>query len=452
MTFQFFINPNKLFNSGLSGVIQVVTNYFFVKNGVGEQNRIVYYYAIVLLVNSLIVSVIQFFYPYNFEINSTAIFYVFSQFIWSSIFRRYSLQKYFFSRFSAQSWSNLSSLNQLGLTFPFYITIGVVSAIIHTYGYNLIYRAKSTPGGFEIITSTLAQDKKEKVSIGSLNKLFAVSVILFITVFNFLVVNDNIQLKTNELIDLINSNMHTILNRENRENQMIIKGRDGLDSFLKSLNGEKFDNVEKLNIRELLENWSGDHSFEKLPGGISTYLEDDKKILQVFSQLEKAKKAKLWGLWKEHKKWNPENSKVVTENEKEELLFLSHIRARTEEVKKNTYEKSFLGYFKYITNDEKLWASLIYIFFSSYLINQIFPKSKTVLLTVLLESSDNLGKMLSILQKYSPSYFQVLSKKGEREEENYFLFCSITKWNYLLLANEISKFGKISVNILDESN
>jgi len=96
------------------------------------------------------------------------------------------------------------------LTLPFYITIGIVSSIIHTYGYSLIYQTKSSPGGLDIIASVLSQNenkknKKNSFSIGYLTKIFGIFVVFLITLFNFVFVEDNIKIKKNEVINIINS-------------------------------------------------------------------------------------------------------------------------------------------------------------------------------------------------------------------------------------------------------
>lgn len=80
LTFQFLINPNGLFNSGINGVIQVLTSYSFSKYNFNMAYYSNIYYAIVLLVNIMIVSVVHLFYPDNLEMNSTALFYVLFQF------------------------------------------------------------------------------------------------------------------------------------------------------------------------------------------------------------------------------------------------------------------------------------------------------------------------------------------------------------------------------------
>jgi uncharacterized membrane-anchored protein YitT (DUF2179 family) len=71
---------------------------------------------------------------------------------------------------------------------PYYIVIAILAAIIHTYGYSLIFRAQATPGGLEIFTSHFSSQKekeKSKFSISSLMKMFGIAVIFAVTLVNF---------------------------------------------------------------------------------------------------------------------------------------------------------------------------------------------------------------------------------------------------------------------------
>ena len=81
LTFQFFITPNKLFNSGINGIIQVVTSYYFSLKNISNHSYPAVYYSAVFFVNLLIVSLLHFFYPGNFEMNSTSMFYVLFQLV-----------------------------------------------------------------------------------------------------------------------------------------------------------------------------------------------------------------------------------------------------------------------------------------------------------------------------------------------------------------------------------
>jgi multisubunit Na+/H+ antiporter MnhB subunit len=421
-TFQFLINPNGLFNSGINGIIQVIVTYFFSKKNINNTYFPATYYTSVLFVNIIIVSVVDWFYPDNIEMNSTAIFYVLFQFIWSSIFKYTTLQNYIFNRFSPNTWSYLSNNKQLGLTLPFYITIGIISSMIHTFGYRLIYQAKSTPGGLEVITSTLSQNegtKKNKISIGYLTKIFGIFVIFSITLFNFTIVENDIDVKRNKIINFINIYME-------KEDEKIHNWNEATNFINDWINNEKsnsFNNeIEKKKhslTSEVFKKWTGDNLDD--PSDVLYYLEDNRSLLK-------------------HLRAKYSDSK----NEKQ--------IAKLRELEDNTYDRNILGYFKYVTNNEKLWASLVYIFFSSYLINQFFPKNTLVFLNAKIENENNLESMLDILKNHNPAYFKAFVRNKKIIGDVYFLNCSITKWNYQLLSSELGKFGEISISALDESN
>jgi uncharacterized membrane-anchored protein YitT (DUF2179 family) len=95
------------------------------------------------------------------------------------------LREYIFSRFNPTSWQGLSSQSQLSFTLPYYIVIAIVAAIIHTYGYSLIFQAQATPGGLELFTSHFSSQKKSKFSIGTFTKFFGFAIIFLVTLVNF---------------------------------------------------------------------------------------------------------------------------------------------------------------------------------------------------------------------------------------------------------------------------
>ncbi|WNE41333.1 MAG: hypothetical protein AM1032_000073 [Mycoplasmataceae bacterium] len=418
LTFQFFITPNKLFNSGLNGIIQVLTRYYFSKNMISEDNYSIVYYTIVFFINLFLVFFVHLFSPENFEMNSTAIFYVLFQFILSRIFNSQLLKNSIFSRFAPRTWSNLSNSKQLGLTLPFYITIGIFSSFIHTYGYSLIYRAKSTPGGLEIITSTISQkqNKESKFSIGKFTKKLGIFIVFLITLFNFAFNEDSVDLKENDLIMTLNDVKNNIKYQEksiNKENLHHFLD-DWKNGFFKN---EKDKDIEILNI---LKNWSYDDDLDKNRTYIIEYLKSNKCQIKYF--LEERNRLKITG------------------------INVSSLDQKIKDLELNTYESGFLGYLKYITNDEKLWASIIYIYLSSYLINKIFPKNKFVSLVAFIENREDLNDMLKILDSYEPLYYEA---KNRFDKSSYILNCSITKWNYQLLSNELEKLGKILINEVD---
>ena len=84
----------------------------------------------------------------------------------------------------------------MSFTLPYYIVIAVVAAIIHTYGYSLIFQAQATPGGLEIFTSHFSsREGKKKISISSLMKIFGLIIIFAVTLLNFTMVEGNAKVR-----------------------------------------------------------------------------------------------------------------------------------------------------------------------------------------------------------------------------------------------------------------
>lgn len=83
---------------------------------------------------------------------------------------------------------------------PYYIVIAIVAAIVHTYGYSLIFQAQATPGGLEIITSHFSvQKSKKKFSIGVFTRYFGISIIFLVTLVNFVWIEDSSKMKRSSL-------------------------------------------------------------------------------------------------------------------------------------------------------------------------------------------------------------------------------------------------------------
>ena len=84
----------------------------------------------------------------------------------------------------------------MSFTLPYYIVIAIVAAIIHTYGYSLIFQAQATPGGLEIFTSHFSSRKgKKKVSISALMKIFGLVIIFLVTLLNFTTIEDDSKMR-----------------------------------------------------------------------------------------------------------------------------------------------------------------------------------------------------------------------------------------------------------------
>jgi uncharacterized membrane-anchored protein YitT (DUF2179 family) len=105
---------------------------------------------------------------------------------------------------------------------PYYIVIAIVAAIIHTYGYSLIFQAQATPGGLEIFTSHVSSQKKSKISISVLMKIFGIIITLLVTIFNFFWVEDNPKIKK------------SILQREVQEKNLAPNREEEIEDTIKN--------------------------------------------------------------------------------------------------------------------------------------------------------------------------------------------------------------------------
>jgi hypothetical protein len=70
---------------------------------------------------------------------------------------------------------------------------------------------------------------------------------------------------------------------------------------------------------------------------------------------------------------------------------------------------------------------MIYIFLSSFLISQIFPRDQVVLLRLHSLTEEDRNKGLNLLKRFSPIYYTVYQKKGKQEEIIYVTSCHLSK-------------------------
>ncbi|CAI2186281.1 757_t:CDS:2 [Funneliformis geosporum] len=263
------------------------------------------------------------------EIISTSIFYVLSQIIWTQLFGLLKLREFVFNRFNPSSWQGLSASSQLSFTLPYYIVIAIVAAIIHTYGYSLIFQAQATPGGLEIFTSHFSsREGKKKISISSLMKIFGLVIIFAVTLFNFTMVEGDAKMRKSLLLKEI---------KEQKE-KLSEKG----------LKIEEKQNIQRIfAIREknrsltiLFRNKTGFQQLEDYPQEIYYYLAPDE---ERGAKLE-AEKEKI-----EKKIGKAEGEKLA-----KKLRRKNDLENRINELKKEQQRSIFPKYLSYITNNERL--------------------------------------------------------------------------------------------------
>jgi len=443
LTFYFLIDPNGLYNSGLNGLIQI-----FSKLLVGYSDKIswdVYYfiyYGIGLLFNLFFISILKIFFKTKLEIVITSVFYVFSQIIWTQLFKIANLREYFFNRFNPSSWQGIGSQTQ-SFTLPYYIVIALVAAVIHTYGYSLIFQAQATPGGLDILTSHFTSQKKTSFSISYLTKIFGFFVIFLVTLINFRWVENNPKMKNSDLQKDIQELQTKDEKLYGKNSEQILREWENDMKKIKNLKqSQESDKIKEVfEIREknllltnLLKNKTGENNLEDYPQELHYYsLNEEEKIINLEKEIEKIKF---------------ELSNFSGSELEEKLLRKGYLQLKLNRIKSRKNKSNyFTRYLNYITNNEKLWATIIYVFFSSFLISQIFPRDKIISLQLhsLTEENRNLG--IKLLENYSPFYYTVYHKKAHNEEEMiYIVKCYLSKWNYYLLTPRLKEIGKIFIN------
>lgn len=71
---------------------------------------------------------------------------------------------------------------------------------------------------------------------------------------------------------------------------------------------------------------------------------------------------------------------------------------------------------------------MVYIFLSAFLIGQIFPREKIVLLRLYSLTEENRDEGLEILAEFFPTYHTVRRKEGESQEKTVFVVsCYLSK-------------------------
>ncbi|MCE8167833.1 MAG: YitT family protein [Candidatus Moeniiplasma glomeromycotorum] len=439
LTFYFLIDPNGLYNSGLNGLLQSGSKLLIGRNNMSWTNYYLIYYGLGLLTNLLFILILRILFKAKLEIISTSIFYVLSQIIWTQIFNFLNLRGYIFNRFNPNSWQGLSASSQLSFTLPYYIVIAIVAAIIHTYGYSLIFQSQATPGGLEIITSHFStREKGRKFSISTFMKIFGLIIIFLVTLVNFTMIEDNSKMKKSLLEKDLEDQKEKLA-----EGGMKITGSitDTLDKWRKDMKEAK--QLEKKNDKDIkkileireknrpltsfLKRKIGYQQLENYPQEVDYYLAQDRERKNKL-ETEKEKIEKRLD--------NISGEKLVRK-----LRRKNDLEARIKELDKEL-ERNFLPkYLSYITNNERLWATLIYIFLSSFLISQIFPRDQIILLRLHSLTESNRNKGLKLLKKFSPVYYTVYRKSGDKEEVVYVINCHLSKWNYYLLSPYLKQVG-----------
>ncbi|CAI2162227.1 12453_t:CDS:2 [Funneliformis geosporum] len=239
----------------------------------------------------------------------------------------------------------MSDLGIVPTQESYFFVIAIVAAIIHTYGYSLIFRAQATPG-----------ENSPKMKISVLQK---------------------------EITENLEKDKELEKERLNKEKKIEIREKN---AFLTSIFKNKTGNLE-------LENY---------PQEIDYYLVSDKEKIEKFTS--------------EITKINQERKNLPETELKKSLYRRNDLEKRKRQLEEEQ-KRSIAGkYLSYITNNERLWATVVYIFLSSFLISQIFPRDQLVSLYLHSLTEENQKKGLQLLAKFSPIYYTIHRREQGKEE------------------------------------
>jgi len=427
-TFYFLIDSNGIYNSGLNGFIQSISKLIIGYKKISWDKYYLLYYTMCLITNIIFILFLKLFFNAELNIISTSIFYSLFQIFWTKFFVFFNLKDHIFDKLNPSSWNHITKDKQLSFTLPYYIVISLVSSIIHTFGYSLIFKSKSTPGGLEIFTSYFSSQKDNKISISLFTKIFGFFIIFLVSLINFFFINDNKIMKKSffekEIYEIRKNLKEEIRKDWEKEIEEIMNISFNFKDFdckkktekhLKKVE-KKISEIFEIDIIEL-EKILGIEEISKYPQDIILYIENKKNKLKII----KKEIEKNIFYTKERKKYLEKEKKSIEK-----------------EISKN----NFFRYLSYITNNEKLWATVIYVFFSSFIISQVFPKDKLVLVKIYCSDEEKKDNCLILLDDFDPFYYNEYKIINNKEKKFFIINCYLSKWNYYLNSPALKKIGK----------
>lgn len=470
-----FINPNGIYNSGLNGLLQIITKALIGYNIDELSWRFYYviYYGLNFAINFLIVFFLSLFFKTRLEITGTSFFYIFFQIIWTLIFDFFKFGE-IFGKFNLENLDFSSRL--FYFTLPYYILISIIASLINSYGNSLIFQAKSTVGGFDIIYTHISsrQGKKndnKKKNFFLSSKILSILIVFVITLSNFFLTN-NKNFVFGELLRDFNKLVEKKSEEIKEEENLIF-----LEKYNFQKNSVKF-NISSKNFEYIIEEWKREVSFSMNEATVD---------VSKFELYEKKRKWKFITDFFINKFKDPYLDKypyflefyllgstheavlkmeeIMNKMEKEKNIFLnsgsdiyiSHleriaflkgrIRKIESELKKNTLQR----YLTYISDDEKFWGTIVFIFFSSMIMKNIFPRDKNIFLQIYSTNEEDQNSILKILEKENviPFYGELDSRLFDEKKKTYFTWCYLNKWNYSLLSSNFEYLGKRYVTEVD---
>ena len=462
--FSFFINPNGLYNNGLNGILQVITQFIIGKNDIAWSWFPLIQQGMALLLNTLIVLILWMFFKTRLEITSTALFYIVFKLIWGCLLEKVS---FIFSSFSPSSWIETMGKRDLTLTLPYYVIIALVAAVIHALGVGLIIKCQATPDGHDIITTHLSI-KKSKLPISWISRIFNVFTVILIVIINlYFEENEKIResfvrrdweknntfsssKKFEEVVKQWKKEMQEI--HEAEKNVLDIEGEKILQE-----REEKLYKAENFLFNKLLREKTS--APEKIIETFSEneyefYIANSKKKRELIDKYISNIKEKLKATTVEENKGvrKGRRSVVAEQTAKERmsdlLTYFDILQTRKKEIEQQKDENLVKNVLRRITNNERIWATFVYIFVTSYLVGVFFPRDKIMTINIHCNSSRDVERGINLVKKFCNVcyYNDCFQEKGGRKQKLFIITCKLSRWNYYLYLPYLQQLGNIYEN------
>lgn len=471
--FYFFIEPNTLYNGGVNGFLQVISQLIIGKNGLEWRYYRWIYYGLALLVNTVMVIILWKVFDSRLDIISTSIFFVLSQLTWTFIFDKIN---FLFSRFSPAAWKGVFGQSELSLSLPYYLIIALVAAILYSFGNSLILRAQATTGGFDNIAAHFAT-KKSKFPIGVVSKIFSITIISLVALTSFLFISDNETMKMSFLERdwekkikqeklVVAHSLPTLIEQWKRNMAAAneIEGQIHLQQYpadreqsKKEIRQLRYGGYGDAPLKKALTNFLGDKTeitdIELYPREVDYLLANSarkEELIQeeinelnqlIGSEKEESEPLAYFNDSNRAQYWIKEGKK--TDKYQERLRYLKKQRGALRTQKKENKMKRIL---RAISNNEKLWATLLFIFVSSYLVDYMFPRKKIINVVIHFRTAEDRDEGIKLLKQYSPIYCTFYRKNKGLEEPVFLLQCKMNKWNFYLHRPYLKQLGKVYEN------
>ena len=459
IAFSFFINPNGLYNNGLNGILQVVTQFIIGKKDITWSWFPLIFQGISLLINSVIVLILWKGFKSKLEIISTALFYIIFKLIWSCLLEK---ANFLFSNFSPSAWIGTMGKRDLTLTLPYYVIIAIIAAVIHALGFGLIIKCQATPDGHDLILTHL-NIKKTKLPINWISRTFNVFTVILIVIIN-LWFEENEKMRESFIRrDWEKTAPISLQEKENFNFKEIVK------EWKNDMN-----EVSKLRIFEVRKEKlyeTKNYLFNKL---LKERTSSSREIIEDFAEKEYdfyiANSQNKYKLIEDYideiqKRLN-RTPKKGDSNEKEKtkgrrktiaqlyeetipdsniLTYFDITQARKKELEQQKNENLVKSILKRITNNERIWATFVYIFVTSYLVGVFFPHNQVITINIHCNSIEETKRGINLIRRFCDTYYcnSCFQYKGTEMQKLFIITCKLSRWNYYLYSPYLRQIGKI---------